>query len=200
MTQSIPNPRREELAEAAWRCVAYEGLESATIRGVASEARTSTGRVVHYFRSKDEMLLEALRYAVRRFGGRVNRRLRTLDGLAAVEGLMLEELPLDDQRRAEWRVWLAFWSRGSVQPDLGEENRRRIVSWRDLLIELLARAVELGEVASDLDLEKESERIIAMVNGLGVQAMFAPEMLSTERLEEHVGTFLRELRTRKEDS
>jgi AcrR family transcriptional regulator len=200
MAQSHSNPRREELAEAAWRCVAYEGLESATIRGVASEARTSTGRIVHYFRSKDELLLEALRYAGRRFATRVGRRLQSVDGLAAVEALILEELPLDDQRRAEWRVWLAFWSRGSVRADLGEENRRRIESWRELLLELLSRAVERGEVAADLDLGMESERIIAMVNGLGVQAMFAPEILSNDRLDEHVRTLLRGLRACKEAS
>jgi len=188
------NAQREELAEAAWRRVAYEGLEGATIRGVASEAGTSTGRVVHYFRSKDELLLEALRYADRRFSARVNDRLQSLKGLAAVEALMFEELPLDDQRRAEWRVWLAFWSRGSVHAELGEENRRRILRWRNLLLELMGRAVELGEIAPDLDVESESERIIAMVNGLGVQAMFAPEILSRRRLEEHVRTTLRGLR------
>lgn len=194
MPQVTENPRREELAEAAWRRVAHEGLESATIRGVASEAGTSTGRVVHHFRSKDELLLEALCYADRRFSARISERLAPLNGLAAVEALMLEELPLDDQRRAEWRVWLAFWSRGSVQAEIGEENHRRLLRWRALLLELMGRAVELGEVADGLDLEWECERIIAMVNGFGVQAMFAPEILSRKRLEEHVKSTMRGLR------
>jgi AcrR family transcriptional regulator len=194
----MKNARRDELAEAAWRCVAYEGLDSATIRGVATEARASTGRVVHYFRSKDEMLLEALRFAARKFGGRVEQKLKGLDGLAAVEALIREELPLDDDRRAEWRVWLAFWDRGTVDDELGAENRRRLVSWRDLLRRLLSRAVELGEADPKLDLERECERIIAVVNGLGVQAMFTPEILSPERLLLHVGWILDELRGREE--
>ena len=131
----------------------------------------------------------------------VARRVpRTAQGARAQEELDRlgvradEELPLDEQRRAEWRVWLAFWSRGSVQPELGEENRRRLLRWRALLLELMGRAVELGEIAVDLDLERECERIIAMVNGFGVQAMFAPEILSRKRLEEHVQTTLRSLR------
>jgi hypothetical protein len=40
----------------------------------------------------------------------------------------------------------------------------------------VGRAVKFGEIAPDPDLESESEQIIAMVNGLGAHAMFAPDI------------------------
>jgi TetR/AcrR family transcriptional repressor of bet genes len=185
--------RRAELAEATLRRVACEGLEAATIRGVASEAGTSTGRVVHYFRSKDELLLEALRHAGRRVSRRIAARIEGLEGLASIEAKILAELPLDDESRDEWHIWLAFWSRGSTHPELAAENGRRLERWHAVLVEQLRRAEELQQIPAETNLEIEAERLIALVNGLGVQALFAPEKLTTERLREHVRVHIRSL-------
>ncbi|MGH3177968.1 MAG: TetR/AcrR family transcriptional regulator, partial [Streptosporangiaceae bacterium] len=43
--------RRAELVDAAWRVIAEEGLEAATMRRIAEAAGCTTGRVTHYFDS-----------------------------------------------------------------------------------------------------------------------------------------------------
>ncbi|MBO0881627.1 MAG: TetR family transcriptional regulator, partial [Mycobacterium sp.] len=53
--------RRAVIAAALWRIASRDGLAATTVRQVATEAGVSVGQVQHYFTTKDEMLLFALR-------------------------------------------------------------------------------------------------------------------------------------------
>ena len=185
--------RRSEFAEAAWRTIAARGLDAATVREVARGAGASTGRLVHYFRSKDELMLEALRHAGRVVRRRMNALLAERRGLAALEGLLRDALPLDDARRAEWRFWLAYWARAASEPALAAEQQRRIGVWRSMLARVLGEAQATGELALGVDVAFEAEAIMALVDGLGQQALFDPEHMTPERLALHVTALLARL-------
>jgi AcrR family transcriptional regulator len=178
--------RRTEFAEAAWRTIAERGLDAATVRAVARDAGASTGRLVHYFRSKDELMLEALRHAGRVVRARMNALLARSEGLAALRALLLDALPLDAVRRAEWRFWLAYWGRAASEPGLAGEQERRIGIWRGMLTRVLDDARARGELAAGVDSALEAEALMALVDGLGQQALFAPAAMTPERLRAHV--------------
>ncbi|MFF8386933.1 TetR/AcrR family transcriptional regulator [Streptomyces kanasensis] len=74
--------RRLEIAEALWRIAGTRGLDGVSLRDVAAEADISLGRLQHYFRTKDEMLLFALRHINSLAEGRIRARL---GALAAVQ-------------------------------------------------------------------------------------------------------------------
>jgi len=48
--------RRVELADAAARVIARNGIDGASLREVAAEAGWTTGALVHYFANKRELL------------------------------------------------------------------------------------------------------------------------------------------------
>ncbi|MBT2522576.1 TetR family transcriptional regulator [Arthrobacter sp. ISL-28] len=48
--------RRAELVEGTWRIIARDGIESATMRGIAAEAGFANGAVKPYFATKEETL------------------------------------------------------------------------------------------------------------------------------------------------
>ena len=185
--------RRSEFAEAAWRTIAERGLDAATVRAVARGAGASTGRLVHYFRSKDELMLEALRHAGRAVRARMNALLARERGLAALRALLLDALPLDETRRKEWRFWLAYWGRAASEPGLAAEQERRIGIWRAMLLGVLEDARERGELAAGVDAALEAEALMALVDGLGQQALFDPATMSAERLRAHVAAQLARL-------
>ena len=54
--------QRERFAEAAIRLIARDGFEGMTMRAVAAEAGLSYGSLFHYFASKDELLIHAVRH------------------------------------------------------------------------------------------------------------------------------------------
>ena len=187
--------RRAEFAEAAWRTIAARGLDAATVRAVARDAGASTGRLVHYFRSKDELMLEALRHAGRVVRERMNEILAEKRGLAALRAVLLDALPLDDVRRAEWRFWLAYWGSAASEPGLAAEQARRLAIWRSMLARILEEARSAGELApgAGADAALEAEAIMALVDGLGQQALFDPVHTTRGRLRAHVDALLARL-------
>lgn len=172
---------RTRLAEAAWRTIAREGLEGTTLRAVAREARCSTGPLAHYFGDKNRLLVHALRHAAHRTGARMAAHLQSRRGVAALRALLAEALPLDEARRAEWRIWLSFWGRAVTDPDLAAEQTRRYAEWRGLVRAALVGCRAERELAATVDLDREAEGIVALIDGIGIQAMFEPSRFPRAR-------------------
>jgi TetR/AcrR family transcriptional regulator, transcriptional repressor of bet genes len=114
--------RRDEIALVACRAVARRGFAQATVAHIAREAGYTTGMVAHYFDSKQEIILAALRLILHR----MDQRLRSRPGVAPTDllGVLSEALPIDAQRRAECAFWAAFWGQLSANPQL-----KRLNSW-----------------------------------------------------------------------
>ncbi|HWT95113.1 MAG TPA: TetR family transcriptional regulator C-terminal domain-containing protein, partial [Solirubrobacteraceae bacterium] len=110
--------RRDELADAVWRLVVREGVEAASLRRVAAEAGWSVGSVRHYFATQHELLTFAMELVVTRATARLQTTPPGPDAPATAAALLGQLLPLDDERRAEMQVWLAFSTRAAVDPAL----------------------------------------------------------------------------------
>ncbi|MDF5756545.1 TetR family transcriptional regulator C-terminal domain-containing protein [Spongiactinospora sp. TRM90649] len=141
--------RRVLIAEALLEVASRRGLEAVSLRHVAAEAGVTSGMVQHYFGTKDEMLVFASRVA----GERVRARARTDDHAGEGPGaarrraraLLVQLLPLDDRRRDEARVSLAFWAYAAVHPALAAQLRESTAR----LAALLTDQIRAGRAASD---------------------------------------------------
>jgi hypothetical protein len=80
-----------------------------------------------------------------------------------LRAVLLEALPLDDVRLAEWRVWLGFWSEAVSNPPIAEENALRYREWRALLDSLLEPLLARGSWR-----DSAVETLVALVDGLGL--------------------------------
>jgi AcrR family transcriptional regulator len=176
--------RREELAAAVWRLASRDGLDAVTMRAVAAEAGWSTGAVNHYFSDKEELLL----FAFRTVADRVSRRVAAARD-AAGEPLMLARalldlgLPLDPERRDETRVWFAFLGLALTRPALARAQRLAYRAWRGLVADSLREAQQRGDLSAELDPECEAAGLIALVDGLAVQASFEPRAVPARLME-----------------
>ncbi len=105
--------RRDEIALVACRVVAQVGFDQATIVRIAREAGYTTGMVAHYFDTKQDIIIAALRLILRR----IEERLSPQEDVAEPEllGLLTEALPVDEARYTECAFWIAFW--GQVPSD-----------------------------------------------------------------------------------
>ena len=115
--------RRDEIALVACRVVAQYGFEQATMARIAREAGYTTGMVAHYFDSKQDIVIAALRLILRR----IEERLTPEAGDGAQAELLTvlsEALPVDETRYSECAFWIAFW--GQVPTD---KRLKRINAW-----------------------------------------------------------------------
>ncbi|MFI6508903.1 TetR/AcrR family transcriptional regulator [Streptosporangium sp. NPDC050855] len=185
--------RREEVVEAARRIILREGIEAATTRAIAREAGYSNGVLTHYFADKDDIMLSALRSSHRRIVERLRGKLAGLTGLAALRELLLDNLPLDEERVAESGLEVGFWSRSMTSPALLEAQRAEAEELRYLVRSLLGSAAADGEIVTGEDLDDVAERLLALVDGLSVHRLLYPGRLGPERLERMLGAELERL-------
>lgn len=166
--------RRREISAALWRIASTRGLDGVSLRDVAAEAGISLGRLQHYFRSKDEMLV----FALRQINQLADQRIRERIGKAAAAlgdepppRLVLREclagiLPLDEHSRVGQLVATAYFARAVHDERLRAEAQEGIPQLRALLAGLLRRAAERGELPADSDPDDEAMLLIALVDGL----------------------------------
>jgi TetR/AcrR family transcriptional regulator, transcriptional repressor of bet genes len=114
--------RRDQIALVACRVVAENGFDQATIVRIAREAGYTTGMVAHYFDTKQDIIIAALRLILRR----IEERLTKPSGDAPADMLTVlsEALPIDEERFIECAFWTAFW--GQVSAD---KRLKRINTW-----------------------------------------------------------------------
>lgn len=165
-----PIERRRDLAEAVWRVIQRDGIEGASVREVAREARLSTGSLRHYFASQTELLAFAMRMVMERVEARAAAIAEPDDPLQAAIMVLAELLPLDPERQSENEVWLAFTARALID--------RTLRQLRDEAYDRLRGACQrwaaqlLPPQSSQVELE--TERLFALVDGLAVHAAMRP--------------------------
>jgi TetR/AcrR family transcriptional repressor of bet genes len=160
--------RRAEIIEASWQVIAAEGLAGLSMRKIADAAGCTTGRLTHHFANREEIVLAALRAVYDAAGARLDRVRPSLPARERLLAHLEETLPLDRERLLEWKVWIAFWSAATTHPPLARENDERLAAWAAALTPLVAAAAPYADAA------KESETLIGLVNGLGLQSAVHP--------------------------
>ncbi len=166
--------RRDEILAATWRVIAREGIARATIREIAREAGCSRGILAHYFDDKADILGSALVLAHRRVGARMDAAATGLAGLAALRVVMLEALPLDDQRDLEAQIEISFWARALGDPSLRELQHSEFERLWARLRRHLEQAAAAGELAAGLDLDFATHRLVALIDGLSAERVLYP--------------------------
>lgn len=186
--------RRAALTEALWRVVRHSGIHAVSVRAVAAEAGTSPSALRHYFASQDELLGFGLLAVVQRVEGRLLPRLTELTGADGARTIFEQFLPLDQDRRMEIEVYLAFIGRAPADAAL-----RRIRDAADARasegvrygVGLLAEA---GAVAPGRDLDEEASRIYALLDGLALHGALMPERYPPEHQRRMLDTHLLDLK------
>lgn len=173
--------RREELLEAVWRVIVRDGIEGTTIRGIAKETGWSTGVLSHYFTDKDEIIASALRLAYERIATRWDEKLDGLTGMTALYELVVDNLPLDDERKLETQLLMNYWSMMTRGHELTARPRPRGPLLIDLLTRIVREGQRAGEIRRDEAPEDVGERLLALIDGFSLHALLNPERLSEKR-------------------
>ena len=182
--------RREELVEATWRVIARAGMGGATMREIAREAGVSTGLLAHYFSDKEDLLAFALRLAHRRVYARISERTRGLVGLSAIGVIMLEALPLDEERLLEAQIEMTFLSLAMGNESLRELQNREFERFWDELYHRVNEAQALGEIAKSLDADWITHQLIILVEGISLEAVLYPARVQPDQQREVLDQFL----------
>ena len=179
-----PVARRQAVVEAVFRVVVRDGVEQASLRNVAVEAGLAIGSIRHYFDSHDDMIIFAVEALIQSIDQRVMEHVQSLhdrtDLRRPAERVLSEVLPLDDRRRDESVLWLAFATAARTRPLLRPHAERLYDGLRQLCRRALTVMAEAGTVAAALDVPLESERLASLLNGLTVDGVLHPDRMTPD--------------------
>ncbi|MEH0820784.1 MULTISPECIES: TetR/AcrR family transcriptional regulator [unclassified Micromonospora] len=164
--------RRTQIADALMRVAAEHGLEAVSLRHVAAEAGVSAGMVQHYFRTKDEMMTFALSVVREHNEARVTAALTALGATPSprtlVRTMLGEVLPLDEPRRADGRVALAFLAYTAVRPAVAASLHQDTAGLVDFIAGQIRAAQAAGGARPEVDPDRAAVGLLALMEGLGV--------------------------------
>ena len=184
--------RRDEIALVACRVVADYGFDQATVVRIAREAGYTTGMVAHYFDTKQDIIIAALRLILRR----IDERLTRAAGQATPDLLLLltEALPVDEQRYTECAFWIAFWGQVSADKRLKRVNAWVHREYMRLFERCLARAWPEWSRWSPATRDQLLRSIVTFINGLTAGAVVSRSNWPADKQIEQLRLHLQLLR------
>jgi AcrR family transcriptional regulator len=170
---------RERLLDGAARVFARDGYSGASIDRIAAEAGLSKGAVYWNFASKEELFFALL-------DERIDRRIRALFDQTeaappgqAMEGQVSVGLSAVLAQERELVVLFHEYSAMAVRdPRLRERYVERNVMLRDGLARTFEARVEAFEGSPAVDAQELATAVIALADGLSIEQLTEPEVVS----------------------
>ena len=174
--------RRRAIVKAARRVIGARGLEGATVRAIAKEAGYSNGTLAHYFVNREDILTQCLLLCHRGVRDRTDIRIRSARGLEALRILLVEALPLSDERLLEAKIEICFYGAAVGNDMLRRIQNEEVETFHLRMRRLLLQAEEDGELRPGVDIDATVERCRLLVDSLSVAAVMqltppAPETM-----------------------
>ncbi len=163
--------RRDELLRAALEVIAERGFADARIADVAERAGTSPALVIYYFRSKDNLLTEAVNLVEDLWYEYGFARMEGVTGAAdRLELIVTNGLQSPDEVGIPglWVLWLDLWARALRHPDVARVREDFDARWRQIVTDVVLEGQATGEFC-ETDPEEFVIGLSTMLDGLSIQ-------------------------------
>jgi AcrR family transcriptional regulator len=163
--------RREQMLRAALDVIAERGYADSRIADVAERAGTSPALVIYYFKTKDQLLTEAIRFSEDSWYEAGMRRMAQIPTAAGKleEIIAMSCLPeADSEPESSWALWLDLWAQAMRHPEVAGVRQKFDERWRELICSLVVEGQEAGEFGP-VDPVDFAVLLSALLDGLAVQ-------------------------------
>jgi AcrR family transcriptional regulator len=146
-------------------CVAANGLEGTTVRTIAAASRVSHGLVGHYFRDREELLVESHKQLCDQIEEAVDRaRTHETSPLGRLAAVPETVFSAGIATETNLKAYLAFWHASAIYPGIRENHANLTSRYRASLGALYEAAAAERGVTVDVELAAFS--LTALLDGL----------------------------------
>jgi AcrR family transcriptional regulator len=163
--------RRAQMLRAAIAIIEERGFPDTRIADVAKRAGTSPALVIYYFKTKDQLLTEALRFAEDTWYEEGTARMAAIGSAAGrlEELVAMTCLPESDiQPASSWLLWLDLWAQSVRLPEVAGVRQKFDERWRETITALVVAGQEAGEFGP-VDPDDFAVSLSALLDGLAIQ-------------------------------
>jgi AcrR family transcriptional regulator len=163
--------RRVQMLHAALEVISERGYAETRIADVAERAGVSPALVIYYFKTKDQLLTDAIRYYDDTWYAIGQSRIASLPTAAArLEEFVAMACLADSDPRpgSSWQLWLDFWAQAARNDAVAGVRRKSDERWRETMAELVREGQQAGEFR-EIDANGFAIYLSALLDGLTVQ-------------------------------
>jgi AcrR family transcriptional regulator len=170
--------RREQILRAALEVIVERGYADTRIADVAERTGTSPALVIYYFKTRDQLLTEAIRYSEDTWYAENQRRMAEIPTAAGrlTDLIAMICLPGDPEPQSYWLLWLDLWAQAPRSPGVAAVRQKSDERWRETIRSIVLAGQEAGEFAP-VDPGDFTITLSSLLDGLTVQiALEDPEV------------------------
>lgn len=162
--------RRTQMLRAALDVLVERGFPDTRIADVAERADVSPALVIYYFKTKDRLLTDAMRYAEDLWYADGGRRLAGLPSAAKrlEEIVAMTCLPQEDDVEDSWAIWLDLWATAVRHPEVRRVREEFDENWRETIRRIVREGQASGEFVH-VDVEDFAMAFSALLDGFAIQ-------------------------------
>jgi TetR/AcrR family transcriptional repressor of bet genes len=165
------------IVKATWAVITTKGIQSVSLRRVASAAGCTTGLITHHFSDKDELVTYAYKVVLDKMIADATLRVTQEHSvreklLAAVEAIE----PSAPQMKQFTIVLMNFWAQAAFNSVFAARCRQDYKRWRQLIARTIRRGVEVGELRTNTNVRALTDTITLLSDGLSVGMTLTPSV------------------------
>jgi AcrR family transcriptional regulator len=183
--------RREQMLRAAVDVIVERGYADTRIADVAERTGTSPALVIYYFKTRDQLLTEAIRFSEDAWYAEGMRRMAEIPTAAGrlAEIVAMTCLPgTDPEPRSWWLLWLDLWALSPRSPGVAAVRQKSDERWRETIRSIVLAGQEASEFAS-VDADDFAVTLSALLDGLAVQIALEDPQVPPQRAFELAMSF-----------
>ena len=174
--------RRDQMLRAALDVIAERGFSETRISDVAQRAAVSPALVIYYFKTKDRLLTEAMRFAEDAWYEEGARRMGEIESAAGrlEEIVAMSCMPERDGTQTEsWTVWLDLWAQAVRHKNVAKVREEFDERWRETIRAVVREGQRSGEFRN-VDVEDFTVTLSSLLDGLAVQIALADPVVDAD--------------------
>jgi AcrR family transcriptional regulator len=175
--------RREQLLDAALGVIAERGFPETRIADVAASAGISPALVIYYFKTRDQLLTEAIRLNEDRWYAEGTRRIAAIPTAAGrlEELVAMSCLPEEEgDDRVSWVIWLDLWAQSARHPAVAAVRQEFDDHWRRTIVDLVVDGQRDGEFAT-IDADDFAVALSSLLDGFAIQSALSDPVVDNAR-------------------
>jgi AcrR family transcriptional regulator len=117
------SPRAQAVLRSAYRVITRQGSHRLSLQDVADEAGVSKGMVLYYFKTKENLFLTTMRYALERTDVRIRERVAAVDAddPRKVVAALIDAIFIDAERnRSFYLLYIDLVEHAARVPSFGQ--------------------------------------------------------------------------------
>lgn len=167
--QEPSSDRRVRIVAAAYRVLAEQGYRATSIKAIARAAGVAPGLIHYYFASKEDLLIEVLRWVAQSRRSALSGLISSVDRARLGEASMRDVARHIRQEPDSYRLRFELFALGLRDPALQPGTRELLERGRTAIAGMLA---QLGDPRIALPL---ASALLAAFDGLALQYLIDPE-------------------------